>query len=220
VHETPRRENDAGGGPRGGTPLSRAEFAILFQDHARVLWTVAAAVLGEASEADDVLQEAALLALPKVGSFDPRTSFVAWMSSFVRNVALNHARKRGRRGMRVVDAEELGGSGAAAHLNGEAQRRERLPIDRRGELTLDQAAFDDRVQAALRALAPTARAALLLRTVLELSYGEISAVLAIPEGTAMSHVHRSRVALRHALDVSTSAPEPNEPAPARVQPRP
>lgn len=187
-----------------------------------MLWTVAAAVLGEVSEAEDVLQEAAVLALPKLGSFDPRTSFVAWMSSFVRNVALNYSRKRGRRATRVVDAEELGMSGTAPMRNGHdlEVRRERLPIDRRGELALDQAAFDDRVQGALRTLSPDARAALLLRTVLELSYQEISAVLAIPEGTAMSHVHRSRVALRQALEDEPADLERNEPAPARAEPCP
>jgi len=72
-------------------------------------------------------------------------------------------------------------------------------VDARGALVLDQAAFDDALLAALGELGPTQRAALLLRTVHELSYRELSTVLEIPEGTAMSHVHRGLRTLREAL---------------------
>ena len=47
--------------------------------------------------------------------------------------------------------------------------------------------------------APMARACLLLRAVQDLDYSELSRLLGIPEGTAMSHVHRARNALRRAL---------------------
>jgi RNA polymerase sigma-70 factor (ECF subfamily) len=44
-----------------------------------------------------------------------------------------------------------------------------------------------------------ARACLLLRTLEGLEYAEISRLLEIPEGTAMSHVHRTRRYLRDRL---------------------
>ena len=59
--------------------------------------------------------------------------------------------------------------------------------------------LDDALTRALAALSETARAALLLRTVLELDYDSIARLLDVPPGTAMSHVHRSREALRRAL---------------------
>jgi DNA-directed RNA polymerase specialized sigma24 family protein len=40
---------------------------------------------------------------------------------------------------------------------------------------------------------------LLLRTIEQMEYSEISKVLQIPEGTAMSHVHRARQHLRERL---------------------
>jgi RNA polymerase sigma-70 factor (ECF subfamily) len=43
------------------------------------------------------------------------------------------------------------------------------------------------------------RTCLVLRVVHGLAYSEISSALDIPEGTAMSHVHRSRLALRERL---------------------
>ncbi|MEO0587563.1 MAG: RNA polymerase sigma factor, partial [Planctomycetota bacterium] len=63
----------------------------------------------------------------------------------------------------------------------------------------DQLAFDDAVVAALGGLEPTARACLLLKTVHGHSYAEIGQMLGVPEGTAMSHVHRARKRMRETL---------------------
>lgn len=195
----------------GSRTLSAEKFAALFQESARVLWTIAAGVLGHPSEAEDVLQEACVMALGKLEQFEPDTNFAAWMGSFVRNVALNHRRKRLRRATETVDphgAHELHGGngrdasrGARDHAAGEATEGAPfgLPIDERGSLREHQAAFDDRVLGALCELAEEPRATLLLRIVLGLSYREIAGVLGIPEGTAMSHVHRAREALRERL---------------------
>ena len=57
---------------------------------------------------------------------------------------------------------------------------------------------------ALGRLEETARACLLLRVVLDLPYQEISRSLGIPQGTAMSHVHRARRAMASLLAGSTS----------------
>ncbi len=69
----------------------------------------------------------------------------------------------------------------------------------KGNLPVYEEAFDDRLLGALKTLGETPRACLLLRTVEEMSYREISEILGIPEGTAMSHVHRTRQALRERL---------------------
>jgi RNA polymerase sigma-70 factor (ECF subfamily) len=53
---------------------------------------------------------------------------------------------------------------------------------------------------ALETLEPTVRACLLLRVVAGMSYQQISGVLEIPEGTAMSHVFRARKALASRLE--------------------
>ena len=191
----------AGGAENRGAALTADEFAARFQEAARVLWTVAAGVLGDASEAEDILQEACLIALGKLDRFRRDTNFTAWMGRFVRNVALNHARKRYRRATRPEEPDTLIGLPDGRFRGGGPVPgpNPRLPVDGRGELLDDQDAFDDRVLSGLQDLAPLQRAALLLRTVLELSYREISGTLEIPEGTAMSHVHRARMALRHAL---------------------
>lgn len=172
--------------------LSRDEFARDFERVRPRLVCLAAAVLGTPHGAEDVVQEAALVALDKLDQFEPGTRLEAWLARIVRLVALNHGRERARARARSGGAavETLGASGHAAESGVRP-------------LALD---FDDRLMRALGALGETARAALLLRTVLELDYREISALLEIPEGTAMSHVFRAREALRRALtDADTRA---------------
>ena len=66
-------------------------------------------------------------------------------------------------------------------------------------------AFDDRhldadVQAALEALAPEYRAAVVLCDIEGLSYEEIAATLGVKLGTVRSRIHRGRAQLRAALD--------------------
>src|SRR5688572_23487851 len=81
----------------GRGPLGPAEFSERLQSASRTLWLIAAAVLGRRSDADDVLQEAAVIGLRKLSDFDPATNFAAWMGGIVRNVARNQARKNIRR---------------------------------------------------------------------------------------------------------------------------
>lgn len=183
------------GGSRG--VLSPGEFAGLFERASRKLWCVAVGVVGDASLAEDVVQEAAGIALGKLEQFDPSTSFNAWMGQIVRFVAMNERRRGARQRTSAVDPSAL--ETRVAGERNESGKGARSMIDRGGRLAADQDAFDDSLCAALGELSEMARACLLLRTIVELTYSEISELLGIPEGTAMSHVHRSRRTLRGLL---------------------
>jgi RNA polymerase sigma-70 factor, ECF subfamily len=181
------------------TKLSPDAFASRFTACSRTLWCIAAAILNDRTQAEDVLQEAALIALRKLDQFDPDTAFVAWMGQIVRYVALNHARRRTNARTVPVDP---------GRLDEVVARIEPGPagtVGGRGEVAADRAGFDDELLAALNELPEDARACLLLRTVLDMPYREIARVLDVPEGTAMSHVHRARAALRARLADRTPA---------------
>ncbi len=175
--------------------LSRTQLAEFFEKSWRTLWCVAAAVLGGRDEVEDVLQESALIGLGKIGDFDPQSNFTAWMAQIVRYTALNTARRRARRRAVASIHDDLIGqaSGSKGRGNGSVSTSER------GDLPVYEEAFDDRLMGALKSLGETPRTCLLLRTVQDMSYREISQVLGIPEGTAMSNVHRTRQALRDRL---------------------
>jgi RNA polymerase sigma-70 factor, ECF subfamily len=176
--------------------LSPAAFATRFQSAWPTLWAIAVAVLGDRTGADDVLQEAAVIALEKLEQFDPQTNFAAWMGRIVRFVALNHGRRRSNSVASPLDPASLD------RTVSRSRHADSVPLTNRGQMTADQADFDDRVIAALNMLDETARACLLLRTLMNMPYREISLVLDIAEGTAMSHVHRARTALRERLSGS------------------
>lgn len=178
--------NAGGGGRRDARPkgLSREDFARLFREASRRLWCIAAAILGDAAGADDVVQDAAIIAMGKVEEFDPSTSFAAWVGQIVRFSALNELRRRRReRTVRNPGADEV-----------------RAGISEFEEL-------DEDVRSALGVLDETARACLLMKLALDLSYAEIASALSIPEGTAMSHVSRSRRLVREAVLTRRAARE-------------
>src|SRR5215475_7939692 len=77
--------------------LTAEEFTARFQSGARTLWTLAAGLLGDPAEAEDVCQEAFLAAYDKRAQFDAGSDFLAWIGHFVRNLAANEVRKRARR---------------------------------------------------------------------------------------------------------------------------
>ena len=171
------------------------DFAALFRSVYRRLTLVAAGVTGDRNAAEDIVQEAALVALAKIGQFTPGSSFGAWMAEIVRRCALNHRRKGRSRRTYATDPQALG-----EMVSREPTETGAWPVAAgSGELVADQAAFDDRLQAALYELSADARCCLLLRVVEQLSYAEIGQLMQIPEGTAMSHVHRSKQTLRRRL---------------------
>lgn len=175
-------------------PISHADFEAEFRRAHSSLWVIAAGIVLDRADADDVLQEAAIVAVRKLDSFTPGSNFRAWMAQIVRNIALNFRRRDQRLARRI---------GARADVHTAEPRApsapERSPVAHDGTIRTDQAALSDHVLKALRRLEPTVRACVLLRCIEGMAYSEISTVLDIPEGTAMSNVHRARTALAESL---------------------
>lgn len=173
-----------------GSAMSAQEFGSQFLASSRIMWLIAVGIVGDATEAEDVVQDAAMVAFRKLDQFQPGTSFRAWVGTIVRNVALN-ALRSGRRRRGAVG--EMSESTSSLPAPGQWERSAGAP--------LFEQILDSRVTVALAEMGDVARACLLLRTVGELHYSEIASLLSIPEGTAMSHVHRARAQLRERLAV-------------------
>jgi RNA polymerase sigma-70 factor (ECF subfamily) len=181
-----------------------AVFAAHFQESYRRLALIAAGVTGERQSAEDIVQEAAVIAFEKIDQFQPGSNFSAWMAEIVRRCALNYRRKVQHRRTFAADPTIL----AEAH-GGDSKAEAPWPItNESGELAPDQTSFDDELSRALQTLNIEARSCLLLRVLENLTYAEISALLNIPEGTAMSRVHRSKSALRRQLSGETVDAKP------------
>lgn len=161
-----------------GQALTRQQFAAQFEAASEKLWCIAAAVLSDRVGAEDVVQEATLVAMDKLHEFEPGTSFTAWMGQIVRYTALNEHRRRRRESTNLRRAKTSGAVSAP---------------EQKGATTGE---FDADVAAAIDALDETARACLLMKTTMDLSYEQIADALGIPAGTAMSHVFRARKSVR------------------------
>jgi RNA polymerase sigma-70 factor, ECF subfamily len=170
--------------------MTQDEFATEFEACFRRLWVIAFAITHDRAGAEDVVQEAAIVGLEKLAEYRPDTSFVAWLSQIVRFVALNRTRKDKK--ARPVENEKLDAHRARVEES-------MVALSKSGQLRALEDHFDDDVVRGLKGLQPLQRACLLLRTIEELEYSEIARLLDIPEGTAMSHVHRARAQMRRAL---------------------
>jgi len=178
-----------GGGALGSVVrLSASEFAERFEAAAKPLWAIAAAIVRNRTTAHDVVQEAAVVALGKLNEFDASTNFTAWAGQIVRFVALNESRRLRRDPAATTDPIILQAGAPAARAT-----------------AADSAEFAPAVQAALDSLDELPRTCLLMRTTLDLSYKQIADALGVPEGTAMSHVHRARATMRAALSSAVTA---------------
>ena len=166
-----------------GPDADRDWFEAAFKASAKALWCIAAAIVKDRSLAHDIVQEAAVVAMSKLGEFDRSTSFSAWAGQIVRFIALNELRKKGK-GARTGDDLSLSIAGTGSRIDAVPEHE----VELRAKLSQALGTLDD-----------TARACLLMRTVMGMSYQEIAAALDVPEGTAMSHVHRSRQSLRTTL---------------------
>jgi RNA polymerase sigma-70 factor (ECF subfamily) len=185
------------------------QFAARFQSSYRLFWLVAVGIVGDRTAAEDIVQDAAVIALGKLDQFKTGTNFNAWISQIVRYSALNETRKRKHRRTQRTDPVEIDRAVVSSGLSNAPPLR--LTAD--GQLPADAGHFDDAMMQALESINPVARACLLLRTVEALDYQSISQLLDIPQGTAMSHVHRARRRLRRLLTAPPTGGPPGRALP-------
>jgi RNA polymerase sigma factor (sigma-70 family) len=151
--------------------------------HSTRVYRLAYRLTGNPHDAEDLTQEVFVRVFRSLESYTPGT-FEGWLHRITTNLFLDSARRKQR-----IRFEGLADDVA-----------QRLP----GNDPSPAQAFDDRhmdsdVQAALRALPPDYRAAVVLCDIEGFSYEEIAATLGVKLGTVRSRIHRGRAQLRAAL---------------------
>ncbi len=146
------------------------------------------------SDAEDLLQEAALNAYRGFASFTPGTNFKAWFYRILRNCYLMQYRRESRR-PKAVDLESAGALYLYQRAAEEGLLREEA--DAAGEI-LDRMEVED-IAEALSRLPDDYRAACTLYFLEDLDYAEIASALGCPIGTVRSRLHRGRRMLQKAL---------------------
>ena len=154
----------------------------LVRDHSAQVYRLAYRLTGNRPDAEDLTQDVFVRVFKSINTFQPGT-LEGWLHRITTNLFLDQARRRQRIRMDALSA-------APDHVWGSASGPEELHLD--GELDAD-------VDAALRALSPEQRVAVVLCDIEGLSYEEIAAVLDVKLGTVRSRIARGRAALREAL---------------------
>jgi RNA polymerase sigma-70 factor (ECF subfamily) len=179
------REGDAALPPFSDDRKRR--FELLALPHLDAAYNLARWLVGNASEAEDVVQEAYLRAYRYFDTYqggDVRP----WLLTIVRNCFSTLARHS--RSGRTSYVAELPTENA-----GQPQEPLRSIPARDPEALLLHGADTERVNALMLELPPDYREVLLLREVEELSYRQIAEVVGVPVGTVMSRLARARATL-------------------------
>jgi RNA polymerase sigma-70 factor (ECF subfamily) len=144
-----------------------------------------------ASDAEDLVQEAYLRAYRGFARFQPGTNLRAWLHRILMNTFISHYHKRRR-----LPELLLGEGNDHPSLGGRTM--ERNPAPSAEELVLASLP-DEALQQALASLPAQFRMAVLLADVQGFSYKEIAELAGVPIGTVMSRLHRGRKALSKQL---------------------
>ncbi|HEX4125849.1 MAG TPA: sigma-70 family RNA polymerase sigma factor [Tepidisphaeraceae bacterium] len=171
----------------------KAAFCTLVERHAQQLLGMAYSLVGDATDAEDVVQETLLETMRKLDSFEGRSTVGTWM----RGILVFKASKL-RRQRRRHQALPLGGDGTTGPMAGDRGDLPGPSVEAPPETGRTVAAVDSRVDAAvmLQTLSTEHREVVVLRELQQMSYGEIAEILKIPIGTVESRLYRARQELK------------------------
>jgi RNA polymerase sigma-70 factor (ECF subfamily) len=159
-----------------------AAFGMLVRRHIRTATLLAAQLLGDRDDAEDVVQDAFTVVHRNAGTFDAARPFAPWFFSIVRRLAANRRSREARRarlmqlfGRSATEETTAPGEIVDARLDGVAALR------------------------AMQHLSPMQRACTELTVLRGLSPEEVAAMHGISESTVRQHVFRARASLRAIL---------------------
>lgn len=170
-----------------------AAFEILMRRYNRVLYRTARSIVKDDAEAEDVVQEAYILAYRSLGKFRGEAKLGTWLTRIVVNEAVARLRKAVRRAEIIrLDAdlsnepEEDGTTIGSSQTEQPEQAAIRAEARRLLERKIDE-------------LPEAFRTVFVLRVLEEMSVEEISAALDIPEATVRTRHYRAKSLLRESL---------------------
>ena len=163
----------------------RAAFDEVFLPHMAEAYRLAQWLTGNASDAEDVVQDAALRAFRGIKNFGA-VNARAWSLTIVRNTAFNWLMKN--KPKTVVFMNDLS---AAEQQELEHEGLQGTRIETPEEIALFKADAEE-VQKALAQLPPQFREVIVLREISQMNYRDIAEITNVPIGTVMSRLSRGR----------------------------
>ncbi len=181
---------------RSGEPAS---FRTMMQRHNQRLYRVARGILGEDSEAEDVVQDTWMRAFQNLAGYRGESALSTWLTRIAINEALGRKRKR----RPAIDLEKLD----LIDEQGEA-RVLIFPGSRAGddpEADASRSEIRRLLERAIDELPESFRVVFVMRDVEQMSVEETAAQLDVAAATVKTRLHRARLKLREALQQQLGA---------------
>lgn len=173
---------------RAGDRRAFAELVELYKDK---MYHLAYRMLGQAQEAEDVVQETFLRVFTNLDRYDDTQKFSTWIYRIATNLCIDRLRKR--KASYSLDAEMPEGEGADWYSL--------LPSnDASPESELLLSETQEHIRKAVDSLPEKYKSVVILRYLQDLSLQEIGDVLGMPVTTVKTRVHRGREFLRKKLE--------------------
>lgn len=181
-------------------------FAQIMRHHNQRLYRLAVSVLGDASEAEDVLQESYVRAFYQLSHFAGKSSLGTWLAQIVRHEAIDRLRARGvRDNVYTLEADLMrtGSEDGALISMEEWAHADAAQFD--PEVTVAREDMTAILEQTIRSLPPAFRTVFVLREIEGLSIQETAEYLGIPPATVKTRDHRARLLLRNRLSEQIDA---------------
>ncbi len=159
------------------------------RDHSARVYRLAYRLSGNPQDAEDLTQETFVRVFRSLADFSPGT-FEGWLHRITTNLFLDMVRRRQRIRFDALPED-------TERLPGTAPSPEQVYADTH---------LDPQIQAALDALSPEFRVAVVLCDLYRVPYADAAQILEVPVGTVKSRVFRGRLALAEQLGGSPEAP--------------
>lgn len=184
----------AAGQPAPILPGSAAQFEAFLEPVLDAAYGTALRYTRNRADAEDLVQEAALLACRGFGTFEQGSNFRAWFFRILTNAFYSKYRKRKRQGtdVELEDTPELYLYMQTATLGLHGKSTDPAQA-------LMAKLESEHVTAAIEALPEEYRVVATLYFMEDFAYQEIADIVGVPVGTIRSRIHRGRRLLQKAL---------------------
>jgi RNA polymerase sigma-70 factor, ECF subfamily len=177
-------------------------FEALFHVYKRRIYLLCLRMIGNAAEAEELMQEAFLQLFRKIKTFRGEAAFSTWLHRVAMNISLMRLRKRK---LKNISME-----------NGDDHDKEDRPERQYGSVDLSLTGLVDRVslEVAIAKLPQGYKRVFELHDVLGYEHNEIAEMLGFSVGNSKSQLHKARLRLRKLLGAgfrkNTRSNEPQE----------
>lgn len=166
-----------------------AAFGELVRRYQDRLFNTVYRMVGNAEDAQDVVQDAFLNAYQSLGTFKGDSQFFTWLYRIAVNTAISLKRKQKVALSIHTGVDEPGGLPEPLDASEFSQPGH----------ALERAEQEQWIQEALSRLSPEHRAVLIMKDMEDQKYETMAEILQVPIGTIRSRLHRARMELRALL---------------------